>query len=75
LAEQEYFARGLARSLVAGKIRNQLTLLQRNHIEPPKNTLAGLKEMAERAEVAESLDELLGIEGNAARYISAASRE
>jgi CRISPR-associated protein Cas1 len=34
LAEQEYFALALARRLVAGKIRNQRTLLQRNHVEP-----------------------------------------
>lgn len=67
LAEQDYFARALARRLVSGKIRNQRTLLQRNHVEPNRNTLAGLKEMAERAEEAESLEELLGIEGNAAR--------
>ena len=67
LAEQEYFARAIARRLVAGKIRNQRTLLQRNHVEPKRATLAGLKEMAERAETAESLGELLGIEGNAAR--------
>lgn len=67
LAEQEYFALSLARRLVAGKVRNQRTLLQRNHIEPDKRTLAGLKEMAERAECASRLDELLGIEGNAAR--------
>ena len=67
LAEQEYFARGLARKLVAGKIRNQRTMLQRNHVEPKRATLAGLKEMAERAEQGGSLAELLGIEGNAAR--------
>jgi len=67
LAEQEYFALGLARRLVAGKVRNQRTLLQRNHIEPKRNTLAGLKEMADRAESAAALDELLGLEGNAAR--------
>jgi CRISPR-associated protein Cas1 len=67
LAEQEYFALALARRLVAGKVRNQRTLLQRNHVEPDRNTLAGLKEMAERAEHASRLDELLGIEGNAAR--------
>jgi CRISPR-associated protein Cas1 len=67
LAEQEYFARAVARRLVAGKIRNQRTLLQRNHIEPKRETLDGLKEMARRAETAGSLDELLGIEGNAAR--------
>src|ERR1017187_2105935 len=67
LAEQEYFARAIARRLVAGKVRNQRTLLQRNHVEPKRATLAGLKEMAERAETAESLGELLGIGGNAAR--------
>jgi CRISP-associated protein Cas1 len=67
LSEQDYFAKGLARQLVAGKIRNQRTLLQRNHIEPSRITLTGLKEMADRAESAGSLEELLGIEGNAAR--------
>jgi len=67
LAEQEYFPLALARRLVAGKVRNQRTLLQRNHIEPDRNTIGGLKEMAERAESAASLEELLGIEGNAAR--------
>jgi CRISPR-associated protein Cas1 len=67
LSEEEYFAKGLARKLVAGKIRNQRTILQRNHVEPPAVALAGLKEMAERAESAGSLEELLGLEGNAAR--------
>jgi CRISPR-associated protein Cas1 len=67
LADQEYFARTIARRLVAGKIRNQRTLLQRNHVEPKRETLVGMKAMAERAEGAGSLEELLGIEGNAAR--------
>src|ERR1017187_1516517 len=67
LAEQEYFARTIARRLVAGKIRNQRTLLQRNHVEPNRQTLAGMREMAERAEGAGSLEELLGLEGNAVR--------
>jgi CRISPR-associated protein Cas1 len=67
LSEEESFARGVARRLVAGKILNQRTLLQRNHIEPKKAVLTGMKEMAERAEVARSLAELLGVEGNAAR--------
>jgi CRISP-associated protein Cas1 len=67
LAEEDYFARAVARRLVAGKIRNQRTLLQRNHVEPRAATLAGLKEMADRAEGAATLAELLGIEGNAAR--------
>ncbi len=67
LSEQDYFVKGIARQLVAGKIRNQRTLLQRNHVEPNRSTLAGLKEMADRVEGASSPGELLGIEGNAAR--------
>ena len=67
MSEDESFGRSIARRLVAGKVRNQRTLLQRNHIEPKKRTLDGLREMAERAEEARSLPELLGIEGNAAR--------
>ena len=67
LSDQEYFTRALARRLVEGKIRNQRTMLQRNHVEPKRNTVSGLKEMAERAVRAESIEELLGIEGNAAR--------
>src|ERR1035438_8829860 len=67
LSEEDYFAKSLARSLVAGKIRNQRTMLQRNHVEPPVATLSGMREMADRAEGAGSLEELLGIEGNAAR--------
>jgi CRISPR-associated protein Cas1 len=67
MADSESFARALARRLVAGKIRNQRVLLQRNHVEPERNRLEGLREMAERAEGAGSLEELLGIEGNAAR--------
>ena len=67
LSEQPYFTRATARRLVEGKIRNQRTMVQRNHVEPKRATLDGLKEMAERAVRAESLEELLGIEGNAAR--------
>jgi CRISPR-associated protein Cas1 len=67
LADQEWFSRSLARRLVAGKIRNQRTMLQRNHIEPTSGSLLSLKQMAEQAERAQTLEELLGIEGNAAR--------
>jgi CRISPR-associated protein Cas1 len=67
LADQEWFARSLARRLVAGKIRNQRTMLQRNHVEPQGESLLGMRQMAEQAERAQSLEELLGIEGNAAR--------
>ena len=57
----------LSRKLVAGKIRNQRTLLQRNHIEPPEQALRQLKALAEKAESANELESLLGIEGSAAR--------
>jgi CRISPR-associated protein Cas1 len=67
LADSEWFPLSLARALVAGKIRNQRTMLQRNHIEPKKSSLSLMKAMAERAERADSLDSLLGIEGTAAR--------
>lgn len=67
LADQEYFAMNIARRLVAGKVRNQRTMIQRNHVEPPRAALMGMKEMADRAELVRSMEELLGIEGNAAR--------
>jgi CRISPR-associated protein Cas1 len=61
------FCLALARSFVATKIRNQRTLLQRNHVEPPVLALRQLKHYAARALDAGELPELLGIEGNAAR--------
>jgi len=67
LAEEEWFVLALARKLVAGKIRNQRIMLQRNHIEPRPVTLQQMKSMAERAEEAQNIGELLGIEGNGAR--------
>jgi CRISPR-associated protein Cas1 len=67
LAEEGWFQLALSRRLVAGKIRNQRTMLQRNHLEPNPQSLLALKQMIERAERAENAEELLGIEGNAAR--------
>lgn len=67
LADVPGFCLRLARALTAGKIRNQRTMLQRNHVEPPRSALAFLKNMQDEAEQASALDELLGIEGNAAR--------
>ncbi len=67
LADVPSFALRFARALVAGKIRNCRTMLQRNHVEPPRRALALMKCMQEDAESAESMDQLLGIEGNAAR--------
>jgi CRISPR-associated protein Cas1 len=67
LADQSWFSLWLARKLIAGKIRNQRTMLLRNHIEPPKAALRDLKSLATRAEIAERSEELLGVEGAAAR--------
>lgn len=55
-----------ARLFVHGKIRNQRTLLMRNHIDAPKDALRQLKWAASTALTAGSLASLLGIEGAAA---------
>jgi CRISPR-associated protein Cas1 len=67
LADVPSFCLRLSRELVVGKIRNQRTMLQRNHIEPPPQALAMMKCLCDEAERVESLEQLLGIEGNAAR--------
>lgn len=67
MAAEPWFCRSLARKLTAGKIRNQRTFLLRNHVEPPALAIAEMKRMAERAENCGSIEELLGLEGNAAR--------
>lgn len=67
LAAEPEFCLRLARTLVSGKIRNQRTMLQRNHVEPPRRALDLMKCLLEDALQAPSLEVLLGIEGNAAR--------
>jgi len=67
MASQPWFCKRLAGSLTAAKIRNQRTMLLRNHIQPDARSLAMLKQLAARAENCESLESLLGIEGTAAR--------
>ncbi len=67
LADQDWFCLRIAAKLVAGKVRNQRTMLLRNHIEPPKVQLREMKRLVQDAETARSLEELLGIEGYAAR--------
>ena len=67
LREETWFRLRLARALVAAKIRNQRTLLMRNHLEPPPQVLSQMKELAERAERERAIDSLLGVEGLAAR--------
>ncbi len=61
-----------ARLFVYGKIRNQRTLLMRNHLEPPPNILLQLKWAAQNALCSPTLHTLLGVEGAAAQaYFSA----
>ncbi len=57
----------LARAFVAGKIRNCRTLLRRNARELPDGVLHRLAESRRRAERAMMIEQLLGIEGTAAR--------
>lgn len=71
-AEDDAFCVSVAREIVATKIRNQRTLLQRNHAEPPTLALRQLRHYADLASTAVDLGELLGIEGNAARLYFAA---
>jgi CRISPR-associated protein Cas1 len=66
-ADDPAFCLQLARDLVATKIRNTRTLLQRNHVEPSRLVLARLKQLADEAQEAASLASLLGVEGTAAR--------
>lgn len=56
----------IARLMVHGKIRNQRTLLMRNHVSPPPLAVARLRHANRAALEAESIEELLGIEGAAA---------
>ncbi|MES2570766.1 MAG: CRISPR-associated endonuclease Cas1, partial [Verrucomicrobiota bacterium] len=56
----------LAKKVVAGKIRNQRTLLMRNHSQPPEAVLKRLHQAQADVEGAISLGSLLGMEGAAA---------
>ena len=66
LAREETTCLSLARQFVHGKIRNHRTLLMRNHLEPPEGIIGKLKRASEDALRANSIEELLGIEGAAA---------
>lgn len=57
----------LAQAFTVGKLRNQRTLLRRNAKDLPTEALVMLAEMRRKAEQAESLETLLGLEGTAAR--------
>lgn len=67
-ADDPRFSLRVARVMVASKIRNQRTLLQRNHVEPPPAILKGLRRLAREAAEATTIKSLLGIEGAAARF-------
>lgn len=58
----------IARLMVMAKIRNQRTLLMRNHIEAPARTLQALRFLARSALAASDTSSLLGIEGSAANF-------
>ncbi len=57
----------LARAFVAGKIRNQRTLVRRHGAEESAAAVGQLAGLVARCEEARSVGELLGIEGTAAR--------
>ncbi len=57
----------IARSLVAGKIRNQRTLLRRHGPESSAGVVDQLAGLVTRCAEAKDLGELLGVEGTAAR--------
>ena len=67
-ADDEGFCLRVARAIVATKIRNQRTLLQRNHVEPPARALDGLRRLSKQSLGAGELESLLGIEGSAAHH-------
>lgn len=65
--ENPSLALAFSRRLIAGKIRNQRVMLQRNHIDPPPDALRLMRALSENAESASSIETLLGTEGAAAR--------
>lgn len=63
---------GLAQRIVSAKVANCRTLVRRNHPEPPREVLEGLDGYRTRVWESLALEELLGMEGTAARlYFSA----
>jgi CRISPR-associated protein Cas1 len=67
-ADDEAFCLRVACGIVASKIRNQRTLLQRNHVEPPARAIDAMRRLAKQALDAATLDSLLGVEGTAAQW-------
>lgn len=67
IADDEQRALPIARAIVAGKLRNQRTLLRRNHPGLPPGALAELTRFMRLSRDAPSLDRLYGLEGMAAK--------
>ena len=67
VAENQRLCLYLARAFVSGKIQNSRTLLRRNARELQDNVIHRLAEHRRKAERAEGLSQLLGMEGMAAR--------
>jgi CRISPR-associated protein Cas1 len=66
LARDPEFSLRIARLFVQGKIRNQRTLLMRNHVEAPTSAVGRLRRASDEALQATGIDQLLGVEGAAA---------
>jgi len=68
-ASDPSFALHAARSIVRGKVLNQRTLVRRHTERAPwaEHALAGMDEMARRVQEARNLEELRGLEGQAAK--------
>ncbi len=67
LSDDGLFSLKLARRFVRNKIANCRTLLRRNHPDAPEISLRELQRAMGAADEAERVEDLLGIEGNAAR--------
>jgi CRISPR-associated protein Cas1 len=67
VADDSGAALAFARAFVAGKIRNQRTMLRRNARDDVAPALRELARLARRIQEVPGAQELLGVEGNAAR--------
>lgn len=56
----------IARKMIFAKIRNQRTMLMRNHSEPPQDVIKKLKVLSDEVLKIQNVEELLGMEGIAA---------
>jgi CRISPR-associated protein Cas1 len=59
---------GLARAFVAGKVRNQRTMVRRALRKDAKGAVQAMSLLIHRVERSKSLEELLGLEGMAAKH-------